>query len=416
VFVAVRMPQVIPGVATIEIRTRADVDAIDVVPMRLTGPGSEHPATPDRATRAADDPRFFTAELWLMEHGAMQVRVAITGAGGRGELSVPIPAVAQRTETMDRTLGAFLFAAMLVLALALVSIATAAARESGLAPGDVAAPSALRRSRIATVIASALVIAVLAAGYAWCNKEATVYERVVARPWKLAPTVDGCQLALPAIETALLPDHGHDIHLFVIRTPSFDRLAHLHPERQPDGRYAQRLPSLPAGHYAIFADVVLPSGFPVTGTGRFDLAADLACDAPSGDDSTWSADAPSTSIVFDAPPRLRAGEATALRFRVVDRDGSPARDVEPYMAMAGHAAVVRRDLGVFAHLHPSGTIAMPSMMLARTPHEMYGDGRTLPPEVSFPYGFPSAGEYRVFVQIKRAGRVETGSFDLAVSP
>jgi hypothetical protein len=35
----------------------------------------------------------------------------------------------------------------------------------------------------------------------------------------------------------------------------------------------------------------------------------------------------------------------------------------------------------------------------------------LAPRVSFPYGFPRADEYRIFVQIKRGGRVETGVFD-----
>ncbi len=31
-------------------------------------------------------------------------------------------------------------------------------------------------------------------------------------------------------------------------------------------------------------------------------------------------------------------------------------------------------------------------------------------EIAFPYGFPQAGDYRIFVQVKRAGKIETGEF------
>jgi hypothetical protein len=45
-------------------------------------------------------------------------------------------------------------------------------------------------------------------------------------------------------------------------------------------------------------------------------------------------------------------------------------------------------------------------------HAMHTAG--LPAEVSFPYGFPQPGDYRIFVQVKRAGKVETGIFDTRV--
>ena len=38
----------------------------------------------------------------------------------------------------------------------------------------------------------------------------------------------------------------------------------------------------------------------------------------------------------------------------------------------------------------------------------------IPGQVSFPYGFPEPGVYRLFVQVKQAGRIETGVFDARV--
>jgi hypothetical protein len=38
----------------------------------------------------------------------------------------------------------------------------------------------------------------------------------------------------------------------------------------------------------------------------------------------------------------------------------------------------------------------------------------LPNEVTFPYGFPATGRYRVFVQMKHDSTVETGAFDVDV--
>jgi hypothetical protein len=60
-----------------------------------------------------------------------------------------------------------------------------------------------------------------------------------------------------------------------------------------------------------------------------------------------------------------------------------------------------------AGANAGGDMAAMDMSLPMTPH---------PTEVSFPYGFPKAGEYRLFVQMKRGGTIETGVFDTQVLP
>jgi hypothetical protein len=102
-------------------------------------------------------------------------------------------------------------------------------------------------------------------------------------------------------------------------------------------------------------------------------------------------------------------------FHVEDGMGRPATDLELYMGMPGHAVFVRRDRQVFAHVHPSGSAPLAAMDIAMPPrpsHEHTDTG--LPSTVSFPYGFPAPGVYRLFVQVKRGGRVMTGAFDADV--
>jgi hypothetical protein len=113
---------------------------------------------------------------------------------------------------------------------------------------------------------------------------------------------------------------------------------------------------------------------------------------------------------------LRSNQAHAFRFRVEDDAGQPARDLELYMGMPGHAVFVRHDFQVFAHVHPAGSAPMAALDLVQgAAHDMSAmTHEALPAEVSFPYGFPQPGGYRLFVQVKRAGRVETGVFDARV--
>lgn len=447
-FVTVRVPQVIPGVAEIDVRSASpDVRTIQFVPMRLSGAGSSLPPTPDSAQRSVQYPQSFTGSLWLMEFGALQVRVIVEGTKGRGELSVPVPAFAQRTLPMQRPLGGLLLGLTTFLVVSMIFIAGAAVREGNLDPDEQPTPSRVRRARIVMAITAVAVLLILLLGNRWWGVEARNHQREVnffKSPIAETKLENGDRLILTAEgqdpqwskEVQLedvIPDHGHLMHLFLIRLPGMDQMWHLHPQRIEGGQFAEGLPSMPAGKYQLFADIVDKTGFPWTLVGTIDLP-NVKGKALEGDDSAWSGPSLDATTVSSTTARLgdgglmvwqrgkvtlRANVGMDFRFEVDDKDGKPVQNLEPYMGMAGHAEFVSRDMSVFAHVHPVGSISMAALELTRGQGGMEGmsmlmPSGPLPPQVSFPYGFPKPGEYRIFVQVRRGADVETAAFDAHV--
>lgn len=452
-FVTIRPPTVVPGVATVEIRALGpQINSLSVTPIPLIGEASLHPPTPDPMQRSAADPNFYTGSLWLMASGSWQVRMQIQGAGGPATASVPVPAMALSVQRMQRPLGAILGVLGLILVLGMAGIVYGAVREARLAPGQ--APNADRRRRAILAAGATLAFLLFAVwgGDKWWNVEAAEYSADLYHPLALHPSLAGSTLDLHiTAETPnedgyrrsnadLLPDHGHLMHLYVIRWPQMDAVYHLHPQLVGAGDLRSTLPAMPAGSYHLFADIVHHNGFPETLTATLAVPAN-ASKAPLAAEDAVAAPAPLSagelgpryrlpdgySIVWDRPATLTANTPELFRFTLLDAHGQPADNMQPYLGMAGHAAFVKTDGSVFAHTHPDGSAAMPAMMLANPGSESMGgmsslmdmpsSGKTsapLDPIVEFPYGFPSPGRYRIFIQMKHGETVETGVFDAEV--
>jgi hypothetical protein len=439
--VTVRPPQVVPGVADVEIRSAsADVRQVHIVPLILGFKGAQYAPVPDVAKVSTEDPQFYTGALWLMTPGSWQVQIDVDGARGPGRLSVPVPALATRMYGMQTALEAVLIPLGLVLCLGLVSIAGAAVRDALLEPGVAPDPGRVRRSRIVMSATALVVFAVIWFGNSWWNSEAGNYGQRVFKPLQLKPALeDGGRLSLEFINPGwmhrstddFLPDHGHLMHLYVVRVPGLDLVWHLHPERRGADTFAQDLPAMPAGRYALYGDVVHANGLAETATAEIDLP-QIAGHPLTGDDAGGAGPALSaadyTRVIATLPDGYRmvwerdakpvhAKQPYDFRFRLEDPQGKPADGIELYMGMLGHAAFVATDRTVFAHVHPTGSVPMPAIQLAQPDnphagHMMFAGGP--PPEVAFPYGFPKPGAYRIFVQMKRASTVETGIFDARV--
>jgi len=463
VFVMVRMPKVIPGLAQVEIRSESnDVREVRLNILRLSGFGYKLQAIPDLAQRSPHDPRFFVGTIWIMETYDLQVRIHIDGARGKAELGVPIPAFAQGTLRMQKSLGALLLGCMIFLAVGMISVVGASVREARLQPGETPTAKGLRKARIAMFGASALLLIVICLGNAWWKVDARNSQTqtwssnspnalATLRPdgrLLLRVQGQGDLWATYIKPEKFIPDHGHLMHLFLIRLPYMDRMYHLHPERIEGGSFLEDLPTVFAGKYQIFADIVDDNGVPWTAVGQIDLSNvagmplsgddSLASEGPltpTKDDSTLAQLPDGGRMIWarDSAP-LRANVPMSFRFRIEDRNGTAAKDLEPYMGMAAHAAFVRSDCSVFAHVHPAGSVSMAALQLAQAslplapplanepqlvnqPDSQPAMDMTMnvsSPEVSFPYGFPKAGLYRIFVQVKRSGHVQTGVFDAHV--
>ena len=456
---SIRTPQMIPGIAALEITTATPgVRVMRVQPLYITGEGSKYPPEPESLSQSKDDPNYFSGQMWLMGSGSWQVRVLVEGEQGKGEISIPVPAFARRTLTMQRGLGILLFALMILLVAAIVAIVAAAAREGTLGPNQSPAAKQIRFGRVAAMVALLVVIAALVGGRMWWTSSAAgraavmIYERP-----SLTAIFDGhdaLRLEIgktnwhknrpDTVATALMPDHGHLMHLFLLRAPAMDAFYHLHPTRQPDGAFDATLPSIPAGHYKIFADIVRETGFPDTLIAELDLPA-INGASLSGDDSsvinavainggattTDSALGDGSRMIWDIGPQpLTANRLRRFTFNVLDSNGSAVSNLEPYMGMPLHAEIVKDDFSVFAHVHPEGSISMAALMLANPVGSGPSSARAAMPdmpgmnsaphvsaaELAFPFGFPQPGDYKIFVQVKRAGRVETAVFNAHVLP
>ena len=452
--VIVRSPGVVPGQAEIIVRLLAPgaVSRVSVLPI-FWDPRTAAPPPSDRAERVAGDPTLFRAALWLMRSGAYGVQVTIDGDRGRGTALVPVQAVATRRLGLSVPLALLLGALGALLVAGAVTLVGAAARESALPAGQAPDGRRIRRARAAMVVSVLVFALALASARAWWQAVDTAFRSGVYHPRAARATVldsgNSRTLRVTFADSAddasswapLVPDHGHLLHLFLVRDSTLATFAHLHPVAVDSVTFDAQLPPLEPGPYRLYGDIVHETGFAETLTGCVNIPPPHGRWHPSDPDDAWisspGADTASWARLADgsiltwAHAGLLVNADAPLRFTLQGPDHEPVV-LEPYMGMAGHLMLTRGDGAVFVHLHPAGTISVGAQQtflrrergdtitgalahrLAAAPEPPMAP--EFGSEVSCPYAFPQPGHYRLWVQIKRSGRILTGVFDADVMP
>lgn len=219
------------------------------------------------------------------------------------------------------------------------------------------------------------------------------------------------------------------------KPPVNDTVNHINIKTSPDDAW---LVSTPIMHNVSTKPVIICG---VTGT-SFKLS--------DGSTTVWE---------HDPGQPVKAKKFFSLKFDVIGADNKPV-GLQPYMGMMGHAIVVKDDGSVYAHLHPIGNFAMASQQqvnmrmddsktiishlpdpkrfkdsidrlinhidsMTESQRNAYlnaemgksmdmGMDKMNMSVVQFPYTFPVAGRYRVWVEVKVNGKILTADFDVNV--
>jgi hypothetical protein len=192
-------------------------------------------------------------------------------------------------------------------------------------------------------------------------------------------------------------EHEKRMHLILARR-DLTGFQHLHPSQTRDGGWRTRVTLPEAGSYRLFADFS-------HGDEARTLATDLRVDGAA---DLRPLPAPATAAVSDGgyDVRLDAGAVRPareadLRFTVT-KDGQ-AVHTEPYLGAGGHLVALRDGDLACLHVHPT--------------EGAHGDAGADEHDdaIGFAATFPTPGRYRLFLQFKVDGRVETVAFTQEVT-
>jgi len=477
--VVIRPPEVVPGVARVTVRVPAEVRGVSIRPVYWRAGSKGAPSADEMRRIASSQAGTFEGSLWLMARGAYSVDVIVDGSLGRASVLVPVASIATGRLDMNPALAVLLVVLGVVLCAGLVNIVYKGAGESLLPADDsLDRKQKWRARRVAAVAVPVLALAVFG-GARWWSDVDSAYQRTIYRPSPLLLDLRQDSLFVQLSDTlwqpprrpsALVSDHGKLMHFFLVKAGDAAAFAHLHPvalDSSPIPRFVTRVPALPAGKYHVYGDVVHETGFERTLVGTVTLPGSAAATpsipmptgrgrrsrrwrapvvpASDGDDAwfignatrertTRLSDGSAMELTLLPNGVITAGAEETIRVFVSDPRGEPAR-LEPYLGMSAHAVVTRADGSVYVHLHPMGTVtaAAQEAFLARDRGDTTADGAlrlmthdmhaSLPAPIEpqaastieFPYAFPRSGNYRLFIQVKRAGRVLTGAFTVTVA-
>lgn len=186
------------------------------------------------------------------------------------------------------------------------------------------------------------------------------------------------------------------MHLIIVGD-NLDTFNHIHPSYKGNGRFEVQTTFPHPGNYTLFSDY--------KPTGKAEEVSLLKVQVPGEAPNTPKIDF-STSNTFSntlvnlkfSQPTLKAGEEVNVIFNLQDTATKKPVKLQPYLGERGHLVIIKRTSQLtranYIHAHA----------LKNTP-----DG-----EVNFLTSFPQKGDYKLWGQFNRNGKIVTAEFWVSV--
>ncbi len=186
--------------------------------------------------------------------------------------------------------------------------------------------------------------------------------------------------------------HEMNVHLFII-SKDLSSFAHEHPETVADGSYVWEHTFPAAGDYLLFQDYTPTGAGHQLGKQEIIVSGENDQKAGLGEENlTWEGSGYKVTLSSEQP--LKTTTSSELKASV-SKNGKPVTDLNDYLGALAHVVILSEDAREFVHVHPM-------------------ESETSGPDIMLHTKFPKPGKYKVFMQFKHEGKVNTADFTLNV--
>ena len=203
--------------------------------------------------------------------------------------------------------------------------------------------------------------------------------------------------------------HEKPMHLIVV-SEDLAEFYHIHPEVQTDGSLTVNFTFPNGGRYFLYADYTPKGASQIVDKLPVEVAGNNRVAVPLKADEKLEKTVESLRVVMKPDAELESNKEMMLDIFVTDAaTNKPVTDLENYLGEKAHFVVISQDLKDFVHAHPMSNDNV------KTEHSHNGNTEHKPeekimantemPTVSAHFTFPNSGFYKIFVEVKRGGKV-----------